>query len=135
MQFHLNGGRNINWTDARRTRLVIGILQERFQSKRFFQPGLAFEVEMFDMRNKVKQRHACGRYRIVSDMEKFWKNLENEIRRFFSRVDGRAKNFDHSVLEIRLGEQTFYRRKFEKDNESRIVLVLSFSKIKELMPL
>lgn len=135
MQFHLGGGRNIKWTDERRTRLVINVLQSRFQSKRFFQTSLTFEAEMFDMRNKVKQRHASGRYRIASDMTDFWKNFAREINRFFSYVDGQAKNFDHSILEIRIGGQTFYRHKFENDNKGRVVLVLAFNKSKQPIPL
>ena len=131
MQFHLGGGRNIRWTEARRTRWVVDILRERFQSKRFFQKGLIFEAEMFDMRNGVKQRHMHGQYRIVSDMEEFWKKFEKEIQRFFSRVDGEAKNFDHSILEIRIGAQTYFRHKFKTDNDKRLVLILGFSKLEE----
>lgn len=135
MQFHLVDGKNVRWTDEQRTRLAMDVLRSRFQSKRFFQTGLTFEAEMFDMRNKVKRTHMRGRYRIVSDLDKFWQNFGREIKRMFSRVDGEAKNLDYSILEIRIGDQTFYRRKFETDNESRIVLVLTFNKLKEPTPL
>jgi len=135
MQFHLVDGKNVHWTDERRTRLVLDVLQSRFQSKRFFKKGLTFEAEMFDMRNTVKRRHAYGQYQIVSDMDVFWENLTKEMKNFFRRADGEAKNFDYSIFEIRIGTETFFRQKFKDENEGRIILVLAFNKVAEPKPL
>ena len=131
MQFHLYDGKNVHWTDENRARFAIASMQSRFQFKRLFQIGLLFEMELFDHRNTVKKRHAHRRYKIKSSLPEFWANLEKELIRFFVRVDGQAKNFDHSIFEIRIGAQTYFRHKFKTDNDKRLVLVLGFSRMEE----
>ncbi|OGF35045.1 hypothetical protein A2482_01085 [Candidatus Falkowbacteria bacterium RIFOXYC2_FULL_48_21] len=131
MQFHLYDGKNVHWTDENRARFAIASMQSRFQFKKLFQIGLLFEMELFDYRNTAKKRHAHGRYQIASSLPEFWMNMEKELVRFFVRVDGQAKNFDHAMFEIRIGDQTYFRHKFQTDNDKRLVLILGFSKLEE----